>query len=265
MKVMTEVPETLAQTLRYLDAKLSQVERRVDGVVSVGWEELGTPEGARKVFEHALQLPFDYAWWSVLKDVNIQEPFVVYERYVKAYCVQLQRMAGLAKGVALRDLAVARREAPEGFVFALEPLRTFLRDSVGLFAEHAQVLGTLPDAWRSLNLGFLQDIEDQCILQILTARSNGKMYGYLLTEVTASRDSAAKLSAVETSFYASPDAPGLGMKLQRENLKLLRERGVAEVWLRAGTEGDGSRLGVMYRRVGAVPAGSLWKLDLGAV
>ena len=42
----------------------------------------------------------------------------------------------------------------------------------------------------------------------------------------------------------------------------LRQRGVAEVWFRDGTRGDGGRMGTMFRRVGAAPAGALWRLDL---
>src|SRR5208283_487786 len=92
-------------------------------------------------------------------------------------------------------------------------------------------------------------------------RSNGRMFGYLMTELTVSRESASRRAAVETTFFASDDAPGLGMKLQRETLRRLRHKGVSEVWFRSGPRGNGPKLGTMFRRLGAAPSGSLWRLN----
>ena len=249
--------------LTHLDLKLRQIVRRVPGVVEVGYDDLATSDGAARVFEHALGLPFDAGWYEALRGVNLQEPFVTFERYAVAYLPQLTRMAGLAKGAALRDMAQGRTErSDDGVSFAEEPFETFLRDGPSLFAEHSRAVGEVPESFRGKNLPLLRALDAEGALQIVTARSNGRMFGYLMSEITPSREAPDRLAAVETTFFASGVMPGLGMKLQRETLRRLRGKGVAEVWFRAGTRGNGPKLGSMFRRVGAAEAGTLWKLDL---
>ena len=264
-RVMTSPPDNLNSILARMEAKLEQFTSRASGVIEVAYAALATPEGAARVFEHALQLPFDLAWWETLRNVNIQEPYVTFERYAVAYAPQLRRMAGLAKGATLAALARDDRGTSPEVVFAEEPFDTFLRDATRLFAQHAAQVGEVPDAWRDKNLALLREIAAAGGLVVLTARSNGRMFGYLMTELTPSREAPNRVAAVETTFFASPDWPGLGMKLQRENLRRLAVRGVSEVWFREGTRGDGGRMGTMFRRVGASPAGALWRLDLPSV
>ena len=260
--VMTRVPSNLNSLLMRWDAKLEQVTRRVPGVLSVSFAELATRDGAAKVFEHALQVPFDEAWWRTLAPVNIQEPFATFERYAVAFQPQLRRMAELAKGSILREMALRGERNIEGIELAEEPFGVFLRDGVDLFAEHAFAVGEASGSFREKNLPYLQAKSDAGELQIVTGRSNGRMFGYLMTELTVSRESASRKAAVETTFFASSDAPGLGMKLQRETLRRLRTRGISEVWFRAGDRGNGPKMSHMFRRVGAAPAGSLWRLEL---
>jgi len=248
--------------LTKLDLKLTQVSNRLPNTLTVGYDELTTLEGAAKVFEHALQEPFDEPWWNLLRDVNIQEPFTTFERYGAAYGAQLRRMALLAKGAILHDLA--KREEPpcEALIVAEEPFEEFLRDGVGIFAEHAFAVGEAPESFRQKNLPYLKAKAAAGELQVITARSNGRMFGYLMSEITVSRESPTTLAAVETTFFASGEFPGLGMKLQRATLAGLRRKRVSEVWFRAGDRGDGPRLGTMYKRLGASPSGTLWRLDL---
>ena len=262
-RVMTSPPPNLSSILTRLDAKLTQVVQRVPGTIEVAYGALATAEGAAKVFEHALQLPFDEAWWETLRGVNIQEPFVTFERYAAAYAPQLRRMAGLAKGAMLREMSLQRDDVPlEGIEFTVEPFETFVKERPKVLQAHAYEVGEPPDTFSTKNLPLLQAISDAGAMQIVTARSNGRMFGYLMTELTPSREAPGRVSAVETTFFASREVPRLGMKLQRETLRRLAARGVSEVWFRAGTRGDGDRIEAMYRRIGASPAGSLWRLSL---
>lgn len=255
------LPNNLSSILAYLDAKLTQVSRRRE-VVSVGYAELDSAEGAARVFEHALQLPFDFGWWETLRRVKIEESFATFERYGVAYGPQLRKMAGLAKGAMLHDLSLRERVGFEGMEFCEETLVEFLANTSEEFRHHAYLVGEPPDAWRKKNLALLAKLSDAGALQIIAARCNGRAFGYLMTELMESREAPGRAVAVETLFFASEDVPGLGMKLQRETLKRLRERSVSEVWFRDGTRGSGGRLGSMYRRLGASPAGMVWKLDL---
>ena len=262
-RVMVVVPSNLNSILARLEAKLDQMTKRQPNVVSITYSDLSSPEGAQRVFEHALQTPFDPAWYAALRDVRVVEPFSTFERYGAAYGPQMRRMAAFARGATLAAMRPSRGPSTyDALVFAEESFETFLRDATGLFAEHAAAVGEVPDAWRAKNLTLLWEIEAKGALQIVTARSNGRMFGYLMTELTPSREAPGRAAAIETTFFASPAFPGLGMKLQRENVRRLAARGVSEVWFRDGVRGDGGRLGSMFRRLGAEPAGALWKLDL---
>jgi len=99
-------------------------------------------------------------------------------------------------------------------------------------------------------------------LQTMTARSNGRMFGYLMTVIGPSLDARDRLAGFHTIFFASPLIRGLGMKLQRAALDALRARGVQEVQMRAGHRGSGPRLGTFYRRLGAEEFGQLYRLEL---
>jgi len=260
-RVMKSPPLNLDSAMTKLDAKLTQVERRVPGVLSVSFEDLGTLEGAKRVFEFALLVPFDEAWWRVLAPVNLQEPFTTFERYVEAFAPQLRRMATLAKGAILHDMTLHEVRSLDGVEFQEEPFGVFLRDGVDLFAEHSFAVGETSESFREKNIPYLQAKSDAGELQIVMARSNGRSFGYLMTELTVSREAQNRLAAVETTFFASPDMPGLGMRLQRETLRRLRSKGVSEVWFRAGPRGNGPKMSSMFRRLGAAPSGSLWRLN----
>ena len=99
-------------------------------------------------------------------------------------------------------------------------------------------------------------------MQIMTARSNGRMFGYLMTLISPSLTSESVTEALHTTFFASSDAPGLGLKLQRAALSPLKDHGVDDLYMRAGVRGSGDRLGSIYRRIGAQDFGQMFHLNL---
>jgi hypothetical protein len=123
-------------------------------------------------------------------------------------------------------------------------------------------VGESPDAFWGKNIELMRMLDQLGAMQITTARSNGRMFGYLITIIAPSLESAEITTAVNTTFFASADFRGLGMKLQHSSLAALRARGVDEVYFRAGVRGAGPKMGAMYRRLGASPDGQLYKLDL---
>jgi len=139
----------------------------------------------------------------------------------------------------------------------------FYRDAKGLFQEHLVQTGQAPDDHARKNLPVLRALDAAGALQIITARSNGRMFGYLMTAIAPSLDAHNEAEAVHTIFFASPEFRGLGMKLQREAIKALRARGVDDLYMRAGVRGSGPRLGAIYRRLGAEEFGQLYRLNLG--
>lgn len=255
-------PATLEPLVRRVDAKMAQIERRVPNVVSVTFAELGTEDGCRRVFEHCLPYAFDVAWWQAVSAVNIQMDMRQCVRKFRAYEPQLTKLAKMAKQATLAGMA--REVEIDGVTFQQEPFEQWYRDGKELFAEHLVRVGEAPDNHAFKNLPLLRGLDAAGALHITTARSNGRMFGYLATLVGPSLESVDGVWATNTFFYASPAIRGLGMKLQRASIAALRERGVGEVFMLAGPRGDGPRMGSLYRRLGAEDSGEFFRLKLEA-
>lgn len=90
------------------------------------------------------------------------------------------------------------------------------------------------------------------------------MHGYLMALISPTLDDPDALMANHLPVFASPECPGLGMKLQRASIEALRSKGVTEVFAKAGVRGSGPRLGAAYRRMGFEDAGQLYRLQLEA-
>lgn len=149
-----------------------------------------------------------------------------------------------------------------GFTFQQEPFDVWLKDGTPLFDEHLVQVGEAPGSWTDKNLPLMRRLAALGVLHVTTARCNGRMFGYLMAIVSPTLYSADRTEALHTTFFCAPSAPGLGLKLQHASINFLRSIGVNEVVFRAGTQGDGPRLGALYRRLGAVDAGQLFLLDL---
>lgn len=254
-------PAVMRPAMERLDHKLDQIERRVPGVLSVSWDQLSTEAGCAAIFEHCLPCPFDPAWWRDMAGQNLQIDMRAHRRYVDAHLPQIVK---LGKTALHLSIAAMRRDAtpPEGVTFQVEDFETFLRDGEGLFKEHLLAVGEAPDNYMNKNIPMMRLMETIGAMQIVTARSNGRMFGYLMAVLSPSLESEGVMSAMHMTFYADPSFRGLGLKLQRESVRRLKERGVDEVFMRAGTRGSGPKLGFLYRRMGAEPFGELFKLEL---
>lgn len=254
-------PVAIVPYLRRLDAKLDQIEAR-RGALSVSFDELGTEAGCARLFEHCLGVQHDPEWRRAMASVNIQHPMHAMIHYAAAYRPQLDKIASMATARIKADMARRPVVSSDEMVLAVEPFETWRRDGHALFEQHCVAVDEAPGAHWGKNWDLMQALADRGDLQVVTARSNGRMFGYLMTVISPSLESPGVTSAIETTFYASPDARGLGMKLQRAALGALRGRGVDEVFFRAGNRGDGERMGAIYRRLGAERDGELYRMRL---
>ncbi len=186
-------------------------------------------------------------------------------RYMQAYQPALEKLAKMVRQTTLSDMALRTPVDPAGVTFQMEPFDVWLRDARPLIENHLVVVNEDPDNWKGKNLTLMQELYDTGAMQIMTARSNGRMFGYLMTLLSPSLVSEKLSSATNTTFYASPDVPGLGIKLQRAALAALKERGVNEVFFEAGKRGSGPRLSVLYERLGAQEHGTAYRLELAEV
>jgi len=255
-------PAVMAPAMARLDAKLTQIVKRVPGVLEVSFDALNEQETCRSVFEHCLPYRFDPAHWRKLAGENVQCDMLALVRYASAFRPQLDKLAATARHLELKELAARKPVEPEGLTFQTEDCDTWQRDGRRLFEDHCVIVGEDPREWEAKNWPLFRALESAGAMQITTARSNGRMFGYLMTLIAPSLVSSGTTSATHTTFYADPSFPGLGMKLQREALARLKERGVNEVVWEAGKRGSGPRLGAMYRRLGAVEHGETYRLQL---
>ncbi len=252
---------SLEQGMRRLNCKLDQIEARVPGVLSVRFRDLVDESVCGEVLEYCLELPRDPKWWDMLAPMNLQTDMLATLRYCEAFRGQMAKLSKIARH---REIAAMRRvsECHDGITIQQEPFDTFFRDGRGLFSEHLTQVGEAPDAYWEKNLDLMRAIEGLGFMQIVTARSNGRMFGYLMAVLSPSLEKNDTLSATHLTFFAAPGFPGLGLKLQRASVEGLRNKGVDELFLREGVRGSGPRLGALYRRMGAEEFGNLYRLNL---
>lgn len=257
--------QSIFSTISRLDKKLDQIEARCPDVLSVSFDDLKQEKLCAQVFEHCLPYRHDPAWWASLDEVNIQCDMSAMARYVLAYREQLAKLGATAKQAMLADLMVGKKACGiEGMTIQKEDFSSFFRDGQHLFKHHLADVGENPDNAHLKNIELMQRLDDLGNMQIITARSNGRMFGYLMTIISPSLERGGDFrSAIHTTFYASPDGPlGLGLKLQRAALAELKARGIDEVFFRAGPRGSGPKMGSLYRRLGAQDDGRLFRLSL---
>lgn len=248
--------------LRAADRKLDQVEARILGVMRVEFADLARESGCARLFEHCLPYPHDHDWWASWNGQRVSGNLAAQVRYCRAYLPQLQKLARAAKQAMLAKMHRHVRPSWDGFVFQEEPFEQWLIDAQQLFRQHLAQTDQDADGYYLKNIPLGRQLDAGGMLQVTTARQNGKMFGYLLSLISQSPDRRDVLMAQNLLPYASPDCPGLGRRLQRKAIDILREKGIVQVIARTGTRGNGPKLGSMYERLGFVPEGQLYRLEL---
>ena len=255
----------LTKAMVAADRKLDQIEARVPGVLSVDYADLAREKTCAALFEFCLPYSHDRAHWFMFDKRKIETDFYALTRYCEAYRPQMERLASIAKHQTLSRLALRDPVAPDGVTFQEEDFATWLRDARSLYREHLVLVDEAPDDWAGKNLALMEKLYDIGAMQITTARSNGRMFGYLMTLISPSLTSEEVTSATHTTFYADPSMPGLGLKIQREALRRLQEKGVTEVFMEAGKRGSGPRIEAIFKRIGADRHGEVYRLQLGGI
>lgn len=244
------------------NAKLDQVEARLPRVLSVRYADLALPSTCKKVFEHCLLSEFDIEWWARWHGIRVEADLNATMRYYFAHFIQMQRLGQEARHQMLADLRAKPAIIDDGLLIEEEPFERLLTEGQQLFEDHSIAIGNPPDSWTREDIPVLRAMDGLGLLQVMTARANGKLFGYLITMVgTALAGSDG--SATNSHFYAAKEWPGAGMRLQRAALAALKSKGVEEVYMRSGL-GSGARVETLYRRLGALPEGQLFKLRLQA-
>lgn len=248
--------------LTRLNRKLDQIAARVPGALSVDYADLDNEAVCARIFEHCLPYTHDGTRWKALAETNIQINMPALIRYCQAHRPQMEKLASIATHRSHTMLAL-RRPADQGsMTFQSEGFDQWLDDAQPLLEEHHAQIGENPGNWRNKNIPLLRALDEMGMMQITTARSNGRMFGYLMTLLSPSLAAEGVLSAVNTAFFADPSCPGLGLKVQRAALASFKALGVGEVLWETNTVGGGNRIASIYRRLGAEEKGSVYRLRL---
>jgi GNAT superfamily N-acetyltransferase len=246
------------------DLKLSQIARRLPSVMVVSFSDLATEAACAAVFEHCLPHHHDHAWWERLAAVNLQINLPAMFRYEAAHSTQLRTVEYLCKRRILSDIRARRRSSNTGGVIIQEErYEDAWDDAQALMSEHLVEVGEVPNSHLAKNIPLFHRLADAGSWQIITARMNGRMVGYLSSIIGPSLETT-DLICTQLSMFVTKDARGMGIhtKLQRASVEVARARGAKRVMMRAGTRGAGARLGILYRRFGAHETGTEYRLDL---
>jgi hypothetical protein len=254
-------PVMMTPLMTRLDRKLDQIAARVADVFSVSFDDLASEDTVARLFEHCLPYRHDPEWYALMAPRNLQISLPPLIRYMRACQPQMAKLAKIAKAHCLADLRIAPRDF-DGVTIQEETFDDVLRDGKHLFEAHCMAVGEAPDAWLGKNIPLMRQLETMGALFFTTARSNGRLFGYLQTAISPSLESPEERSAINLLFFTDGTIPGLGLKLQRASVASLKARGVDELFLRAGVRGAGPRLDVLYRRMGAEDFGQMYRLNL---
>ena len=164
-----------------LDRSLDQIEARLPNVLSVSFDSLNEEDTCAAVFEHCLQQPHDLDHYARMAPVNIQINLPAMMRHYSAYAPAMEKLASIAKHQTITALAPKVNEPPEGVTFQTEDFDSWVRDADSLFDEHLIQVGETPGNWRNKNLPLMRALDGVGAMQIMTARCNGRMFGYLMT------------------------------------------------------------------------------------
>lgn len=256
------IDQPMISHIKRLDAKLDQIEHRVPNVMSVEFKSLTSEDIIKQIFEYCLPYQHDPVWYNSMRDLNLQINMNHVRRYVQAYWPQLEKLAKIAKHESIKQINndVIVFDPDDGMIIQEEPFDKWLKDARPIMSNHLVAVGESPDEDKNWQL--LQTMHDMDAMQVVTARCNGRMFGYHVFILAPSMEKEDRKVAVQTTFYAEQGFKNLGMKMQRASLDLLKLKGMDEIHYPAGKRGSGPRLGTLYRRLGAELLSETYRLSL---
>ena len=252
--------DRLAKAIHRYDRALGRVAPHA---LVVRYEDLDREETCAGLFEYCTGQTHDQDRWVEMTAQNLQCDLPALLRYARAHAPQLARAADLATR-AVRGASLAHPVAEEdGLVIQEETMATAWRDAEALMAAHCAAIGEAPETYKAKNWPLLQKMADAGAVQIMTARLNGRMLGYLSSIISPSLEAERMTVCTQLSLFASEDAKGLslGARLQRASITRAWSKGVDKIFMKAGDRGSGPELGVLYRRFGAKEIGQLYCLE----
>lgn len=251
-----------------MDRALNRIEEECSDMMSVGYADLQDEAVCAAIFEYCLPYDHDHQHWATLDRQNLQCHMPGLMRYMFAHQKQISAFGQecLRHYRALIEPPQSNWQPVdhESITYQTEPFEDFWRDGQALFAEHAKEVGPRNGATLRPNLTLARNLDKIGAAQILTARYDGEMVGYLATIISPSLEDETMVSATQNTFFVTKRFRGIGPRMQEESIARLRARGVGELAIRAGVRGSGRKMAALARRMGAVEFGEMFLLPLKA-
>lgn len=144
--------------------------------------------------------------------------------------------------------------------FQLEPWYVFWRDGEDLWREHYAEIGN-KDYEMDVDSTLYQAFENAGQLQVLTARKDGRIIGYVVMLVRKHPHYNILCGFEDAYFLTKVERKGLtGVRLLNEAIKCAKVRGVKRVFFHSKVLKDLRRI---FTRLGFKHSDELWAKDIG--
>lgn len=148
----------------------------------------------------------------------------------------------------------------------IEKFADFYPECLPLLAEHNGEIGESEN-----NMPLDIDVDgyaQMCavgMLQLMTARKDGKLIGYCVFTIGNSLLSKNVLCGTQGPFFVTKQerATGTALRLYRESIKIMKQRGVKNVYPHHWMRGDSEKLGKYFEALGALPVERVYSLWIG--
>lgn len=249
------VGETRAE-LELRDWCLDQAEAA--GATRITFDDLADVNCCAWLWEHLLNVPFDFNWWQLWSGQNVQVDFQasMVRQAARASQLETLRLEALAGG-------------PEALVrVGPEPFDSVWADGEAMGKAHYAEAngGQLANHPLAYNLPLLRQLEACGAFRVFSARVNGQLAGYTSWTISPDAESLGVVLATMGPTYVTPEAPkalALGRRLREHSTGALRRLGVHALRFHSALAGRGAALDRYYQLLGAVPLPHQWELWIG--
>ena len=142
----------------------------------------------------------------------------------------------------------------------------FWPDCLPLLKEHNDEIGELNQNMPlDPDIDTIAALDKAGIVQIVTAREDAAMIGYCTFTLGNSLMSRKILCGTQSIYFVKESKRNTDtwMRLYNESIKLMKAKGVKNIYPHHWLRGDSPRLGVFFRRKGAIPIQSEYSLWIG--
>lgn len=252
-----------------LDADMGELERRdamlaevstERGVLSLWFRDLVDKDARASVFEHLLRRRPDDGWddYFAGRDIQIDMP-----ARIAGLSARRDEHAAFKADVGRYIGGVSRQ--PNDCAFAMESWDELWPDAEALAADHFAEVDKNIEPLRPLNVnaGLMRRMWQTGVLNIATARRNGRLVGYCTWNVAPDPESAGIIIGKQGAWFVERGLGGTGLQLYLFSLRCLAQMGVHCVYPHHRTQGRGAGLSKFFLSIGAKKIQDEYSLWIG--